>query len=312
MTRQIEGIRKSPDTIHTPEIQTPSLRLILNGQGDGAAMLFDKVVASGHEVVGVVATIKKDKEGKPDPLRNKATELGIPIINLGNVNKPESQAEMDSWDADLGVGFYLQTILSGETVTIPRYGTMNTHYSLLPKNRGRDAMNRSVLAGEPIGISTFMMNDVVDGGDIVDQTSFPNSDDQSQGALYYRYLEQFVEFVAGSVDKMAVGIDNHKKNGTPLPVTPQDHNKATEYPPLSTEELEVNFSAEPAVTINRKMNAGGPGATAMIEGVKVKIGKPEKFEGPPLQPGRIVEKSDKEMLIEANQGLIRIGRMQEV
>lgn len=322
MTQMIEGIKISPDSVRTPEIQTPSLRLILNGQGDGAAMLFDKVIANGHEVVGVVTTTKGVKEGKPDPLRIKATEAGVTIVDLGNVNaslrKPDDprflQAKKTLSDlrADLGVGFYLQAMLDNETLNIPEFGTMNTHYSLLPENRGRDAMNRSVLMGEPIGISTFMMNDEVDGGDIVDQTSFPNPDDQSQGALYYRYLEQFVEFVAESVNNMAAGIDSHKKNGTPLPVRPQDHSKATEYPPLSPEDLEVDFTNEPAVTINRKMNAGGPGATTLIEGKKYKIGKPTRLEGPPIQPGRIVEMTDKEVLIEAYQGLIKIGRLQEI
>ncbi len=302
----------SPELVQKP----PKLKILLNGQGEGAAMLMDKAIADGHEIVGVVATIKGLKEGNPDPLRAKAMEAGIPIVNLGDINnkKPDDERfiaakeKMKGWDADLGVGFYLQAIMDTETINIPKYGTMNTHYSRLPDNRGRDAMNRSVMNGEDIGISTFMMNEIVDGGDIVDQATFPNPGDKSQGALYYQHVEDFVDFVSCSINKMAVGIDEHRKNGAPLPVSPQDHAKATEYPPLTTAELFIDFTKINAITARNYMNAGGPGATAIIEGDVYKVAKPDIKQGPPLQPGRVVELTPDSATVEALQGIVTIGR----
>lgn len=68
-----EGLRPI-DTPNNPELKIPSLKLMINGQGEGAAALFDKAINDGHEIVGVVATIKKDREGNQDPLRTKALE----------------------------------------------------------------------------------------------------------------------------------------------------------------------------------------------------------------------------------------------
>jgi len=317
------GPKKSPTRNRegTPRKESliPSLRLIINGQGEGAALLFDKALSNGHEIVGIVGTIKKDAEGKMDPLRQKATDLNIPIVNLGDINnrKPgdekfeKAKERLRDMKADLSVGFYLQATLDDETIAIPEYGTMNMHLGD-PTNRGRDSMNRDILEGKPtVSIMTYMMNEIIDGGDVVDVKSFPNPGDKSQGALYFHYLGDFVQHVSDSIDKMAVGIDRHRKIGEPLPVTAQDHSKAREYPPLSEEELRVNFEEDDAETIKRKMLAGGPGATALIEGEEYKISRPTVYQGAPLTPGRIVENTPENVLTETSRGLISIGRRQK-
>lgn len=301
------------------ETPIPSLRLLINGQSEGAALLFDKVLSNGHEIVGIVGTIKKDANGNMDPLRQKATDLGIPIVNLGDINnrKPgdekyeRAKQKMRDMNADLGVGFYLQPTLDNETLAIPEFGTMNMHLGD-PANRGRDSMNRDILNGSPtVSITTFLMNEIIDGGDVVDVKSFPNPGDKSQGALYYQYLPNFIQQVSDSIDKMALGIDQHRKTGKPLPVTPQDHSKAKEYPPLSEEELYADFERDDAETLKRKMLAGGPGSTALIEGEEYKISKPTVYLGAPLTPGRLVENTPENVLVETAQGLISIGRRQK-
>lgn len=309
------------DQIQTPERIIPSIRVIINGQQQGASMLFDKVRAQGHEVVGVVSTITKDKDGNPDPLRQKAIEAGIPIVNLGDINLSNKNLTQERYDAanqklrdmnaDLAIGFYLQPTMSEETIQIPKFGSVNTHFSLLPLNAGRDAMNRDILDGNDIGITVFMMNEMIDGGDIVNQRTFPNPGDKSQGSLYFQYLEDFVQFVSDSVDKVAIAIDEFRKNGTPLPLSPQDLSKRTYFEPLTEEELRVDFTTMDADLINRKINAGGPGARAIIEGVEYKLGKPTRLLGPTQQPGRIAKRADDAVIIEATQGLVSLERLQK-
>jgi methionyl-tRNA formyltransferase len=310
-----EGLRPI-DTPNNPELKIPSLKLMINGQGEGAATLFDKAINDGHEIVGVVTTIKKDKEGNPDPLRAKALEQGIPIINLGDLSNKNfdkytaAKEKMKSWNADLGVGFYLQAILDEETIQIPKFGTMNMHLGN-PANRGRDSMNRDIRDGKPtVSIMTYMMDGIVDGGPVVDVKSFPNPGDKSQGALYFQYLPSFVEHVRDSINKMAIGIDEFRKNETPLPITPQVISEDTYYPPLTKGDLAVDFEKMDAITIKNYMNAGGPGATTIIEGQEYKISKPEAYEGPTI-PGRIVETDNNTLMEEAYQGIVKIGRFQK-
>lgn len=310
---------KPAETATSKESLIPRIRLIINGQGEGAAMLFDKAIESGHEVVGIVGTIKKDDKGNMDPMRQKATNLGIPIVNLGDINNRKSGDEkfeqakkkMRDMRADLSVGFYLQATLDDETIAIPEFGTMNMHLGD-PTNRGRESMNRDVLDGKPtVSIMTYMMNEIIDGGPVVDVKSFPNPGDKSQGALYFQYLPDFVQHVSDSINKMAIGIDKHRKTGAPLPVTTQDHSLAKTYPPMSEEELRADFELDDAETIKRKMLAGGVGSTTLIEGEVFKISKPTISQGAPFEPGRIVERNPEGVLREAARGLVHIGRLQK-
>lgn len=311
----------SPDAPQSPERNIPGIRVIINGQQEGAALLFDSLTATGHEVVGVIATVKKDKDGKNDPLRQKALDAEIPIVNLGDINMSNRNFSQEKYeaanqkiremDADIAIGFYLQPTMSDETIALPKFGSANTHFSMLPLNAGRDAMNRDILEGNDIGITVFMMNEMIDGGDIVDQRTFPNPGDKSQGALYYQYLEQFVRFASDSVDKIAIAIDEFRRNGTPLPLKPQDLSKRTYFEPLTDEELRVEFETMTADLINRKVNAGGPGAKALIEGVEYKLGKPSVQLGPTQETGKIIDRTDGGATIEATQGLISIGRLQK-
>ncbi|HMS22807.1 MAG TPA: formyltransferase family protein [Candidatus Levybacteria bacterium] len=321
-TPEARGSIVQSDVLNSPERLTPGIRVVINGQGEGAALLFDKVSESGHEVVGVITTVKKTKDGSHDPLRQKAIDSKIPIVNIGDINVNNkllseekynaANQKLKDMNAHISVGFYLQATMSDETLSIPEFGSINTHYSYLPENAGRDSMNRDVLEGKDIGISVYMMNQIIDGGDIIDQTTFPNPGDQSQGALYYQHLEGFVNFVAKSVDKMAIGIDEYRKNGTPLPLVPQDFSKRTYFDPLTPEDLQVDFKSMDADRINRTMNAGGPGSTVLIDGVLEKIAKPTVYPGPSFIPGREITAIDTSVtMFETTQGIIGIGRRQK-
>jgi hypothetical protein len=48
----------------------------------------------------------------------------------------------------------------------------------------------------------------------------------------------------------------------------------------------------------------------MIERQEYKISKPEVYEGPTI-PGRLVETEDSSLMVEARQGIVKIGRSQK-
>lgn len=317
--------KASPEITRTPETPIPPITFLFNGQGKYAADLLGRLIADGHEPVGIVTPKPKIENGTLviDPLRQHVLDLNetrrqegkdeIPIINLGTVNNADVQEQMRKMQPDLGISMFLQKRLEPETFKIPKYGTLNIHYSLLPDERGRNAMERNILNGyEVLGITTFLTARGMDVGPIAGYFAYENNG-ESQGSQYHRHSEDAIELVRQSVSNLAIAIHERKNNSKQkLPLLAQNPSEATSNPPLTAEELEVDFSTMTAEEISRKMNAGGPGATTLIEGKKYKIGKPTRLEGPPIQPGRIVEMTDKEVLIEAYQGLIKIGRLQEI
>lgn len=276
--------RPRTELLISPEQKAPSLKLSFNGQGDGAAKVLRQLMEHGHEIVGVVAT--KNEE---DPVRKLATETGIPIVNLGVVNKPKSIETMQSWNADLGVGFFLQASLDQGVYSIPEYGTMNFHLSLLNKRRGRDSMNWAVLKGDKyLGASWFLMSKKIDAGPIVRQIKFTNNE-KSQGAQYFEHLDEFITNTADAVDEMAVGIDIRRKSTgrEKLPLVAQDPKTATEDPPMTLKHTRVSPRIMRADTIIRTIQAGGPGTWVMrAEGGRLFLSKPSlDTSGIQLLPG---------------------------
>lgn len=59
-------------------------------------------------------------------------------------------------------------ILSKEILDMPKYGCVNVHASLLPKYRGASPIQWAVIDGcEYSGVTTMMMNEGIDTGDIL-------------------------------------------------------------------------------------------------------------------------------------------------
>src|ERR1043165_1319885 len=66
----------------------------------------------------------------------------------------------------LDVGLHKSgTIYRRETIESFRLGILNAHIGILPKYRGRSVMERSLLQGDPPGISVFFIDEGIDTGE---------------------------------------------------------------------------------------------------------------------------------------------------
>ncbi|MGE5041991.1 MAG: methionyl-tRNA formyltransferase [Candidatus Levyibacteriota bacterium] len=294
------------DIIKSPEQKNPGLKLLFNGQGDGAAQVFKRLLEEGHEIVGVVTT--KNEE---DPLRKLALEHNLPIVNLARVNKEEEVERMKKWGADLGVGFYLQAQLNQGVYSIPEFGTMNFHLSPLPKRRGRDSMNWGILKGDKkLGASWFLMSKKIDAGPIARQITFKNNG-KSQGAQYFEHLEEFVEHTVDAVNEMSEAIHKRRESGNKarLPLVPQIPKEVTEDPRLGLKHTRVRPNILTAETGYNRIQAGGPGAWIMQKEAKGRIflSKPSlDTSGLVLVPGETAV-IDKGLAIGMKRGVLIAG-----
>jgi methionyl-tRNA formyltransferase len=83
-------------------------------------------------------------------------------------------------EPDLILCFSYSMILTDELLRIPRFGAINIHGAILPKYRGANALNWTIINGETeTGVTAHFMTNVVDGGSIINQKFtpiFPNDD----------------------------------------------------------------------------------------------------------------------------------------
>lgn len=137
----------------TPEISVPYLELL----------------ARRTQVVGVVSQPDKPagralKVG-PTPIKRKALELGLPVHQPV---KPTALApELKALAPDLAVAVAYGRLLRPEMLAVPRHGTLNVHFSLLPRYRGAAPVQWSLVRGESrTGVTVFWLDEGMDTGAI--------------------------------------------------------------------------------------------------------------------------------------------------
>lgn len=76
-------------------------------------------------------------------------------------------------------------ILPSSVYTLASKGSFNVHASLLPQFRGAAPINHAIISGaKKTGVTSFLLNDVVDTGSILQQYSMPIQDGTTAGELY--------------------------------------------------------------------------------------------------------------------------------
>src|SRR5438309_1815887 len=120
------------------------MRIVVIGQAAFGESVFKRLVAAGHEVVGVSAPASPEGS-RPDPLWAAAEGAGLPVIETRRLRKPEVFERYTALRPDLNAMAFVTDILRPNVLSAPRLGTIQYHPSLLPRHRGRSAMNWAII-----------------------------------------------------------------------------------------------------------------------------------------------------------------------
>jgi len=118
-------------------------------------------------------------------IHQQAERYNIPVhtpITLKDSQAVEVLRQMKP-DAILVAAYGL--ILPRDIITLPRFGCLNIHASLLPRWRGAAPIQRAILAGDTVSGITLMKMDVgLDDGDILRQSTCPILPEMTAGQLH--------------------------------------------------------------------------------------------------------------------------------
>jgi methionyl-tRNA formyltransferase len=105
----------------------------------------------------------------PSPVKVLAQENNIPVLTPEKINSDFTE-ELKKYGIDLSIVVAYGSILPTEVIDMPKFGTLNIHYSLLPKWRGATPLEATLLAGESeTGVTIQKMAKKLDAGDVVAQ-----------------------------------------------------------------------------------------------------------------------------------------------
>jgi len=123
---------------------------------------------------------------QPSPIKLKALELQLPIAQPISLKDPSFVEQLRDINPDFIVVVAFR-IVPNEILSIPKYGTINLHPSLLPKYRGPSPIQWAIINDEKItGVTTILLNDQIDGGPILLQIHEPIYDTDNFESLHNR------------------------------------------------------------------------------------------------------------------------------
>lgn len=148
------------------------MRILFMGSPE-IAVPFLETLHKQEEVVGVV-TLKDQPAGrgyklKPPPVKEAALHLGLGVHQPEQIKNNRDFLELlKNLGIDLSVVIAYGKILPREILEAPRIGSINIHFSLLPKYRGPAPIQWVLINGEKqTGITIFWMNEKIDAGEII-------------------------------------------------------------------------------------------------------------------------------------------------
>src|SRR4029079_11737094 len=241
---------------------------------------------------------------KPDPVKQKAISLGIPVRQHKSFKAPELREEFVALNADLAILAFVSQIVPERVFSAPRLGSVCFHPSLLPKYRGASAINWALIKGETVtGLTLFWVDRGIDTGPILLQKEVPVDPEDTTGSLYFNKIFPLgIEAIGEAVDLI--------KRGNP-PRIVQDESKASYDPPCRDEHAKIDWS-KPAQEVYNLIRGCDPqpGAHAAHQGKPVRIFDGHLFAGSNVAPaGQIIEIGAEEVTIALNGGTLTVKRM---
>jgi methionyl-tRNA formyltransferase len=275
------------------------MKLVYMGTPQFALQPLRALAAAGHEIVGVVTRIDKPSgRGRilaSPPVKQVAAEMMLPVFQPRRVREPEFIATLKSLNVEAIVVAAYGQILPKEILTLPKFGCINIHASLLPLYRGAAPINWAIMHGDAeTGITVMQMDEGMDTGAMLLQESIPIGSKDTAGSMLEKLSSLGARLITESLPLIA--------SGSIVPRM-QDNSKATLAPLLKKEDGFIDWTLSATEIHNRIRGVSPwPGAYTYLDGEMIKI----------LESEVIIGKGEPGVLFEVDKGALAVGTGSEL
>lgn len=292
------------------------MKIVFAGTPEFAAVALEALYAAGHDIV-LVMTQPDRPAGRGMKLQASAvkqcalahnTEVIQPVSLKLNGKYPDiAQAANDhlqSIDYDVMVVAAYGLILPESILTIPRYGCLNIHASLLPRWRGAAPIHRAIEAGDAqTGVTIMQMDVGLDTGDMLLADSMAITPDMTTGSCHDALAEMGGQLIVKALDLL--------QNNT-FTATPQPAAGVTYAEKITKQEAQLDFT-QPAVRLACQIRAFNPfpGAYTHWQGNLVKVWQAAvvNLSG---KPGDVIAVDPKEgVTVACGEGALCLSQLQK-
>lgn len=287
------------------------LRIAFYGTPEFATGILDTLHQSAHEVVAVITAPDKPagrgRKLQQSHVKQYATAHNIPVLQPTNLKSDSFLEQLSTYQIDVQVIVAFRMLPKQVWQHAPM-GTFNLHASLLPQYRGAAPINWAIInQDEKTGVTTFFIDDKIDTGAIIDQSSCKITPRETVGTLYYKLQDLGKELTLKTLNDIAAGKVSPKVQEEHPTLKPAPklfaHNTTIDWTKSASEvdALVRGLSPYPVAKSNLFTNEATLGIKIHETIVLV---EEHNFE-----PGRIVQK-EKQLFVACGTHLVEIVKMQ--
>lgn len=235
---------------------------------------------SRHELVRVISQPDRPA-GRGQSLKSSAVsqwaiDAGVELV------RPEAIEDLNRAieDLDLLVTIGYGRILPEQSLSLPTFGCINLHFSLLPQYRGAAPVQRALEAGEKqSGVTVFKLDSGMDTGPIYSSRVIDIDPAFRSSEVFTQLAVLGLEVVNEAIELIATGHKPHEQTG-----------KASHAGKISKEEAKIDWYLPANVTLNKIRGFyPAPIAWTIFRDQIVKISLAKIHSQPiALQPGEIL------------------------
>lgn len=238
------------------------------------------------------------------PVKEKALEHHIPVYQPVKVREEGFLAELKKINPDVIVVVAFGQILPESILTLPKYGCINVHASLLPKYRGAAPIQWAVINGEKeTGITTMYMAKGLDTGDMIDKTVIEVAPKETGESLHDKLSAAGGELILKTLASLEEGTVKR---------IPQDDAQSS-YAGMLTKDLgEIDWKKD-AASIERLIRGlnSWPSAYTFWNGKTLKIWDADVVESNVDVPAGTVTAVEKNhILVQTGEGQLKLNEVQ--
>jgi len=284
-------------------------KLIFMGTPEFAIPTLKALIHHGHNILTVVTQPDRPKgRGRKmtaPSVKKLAIEHGIEVLQPERASEDRFCNLIRKKEPDMIIVLAFGQILKKNLLTIPKWGVINIHASLLPKYRGAAPIQWAILNNESkTGLTVMLMDEGLDTGPILSQMELPILKDETVGHLHDRLALLAGDMIIKTLMDMA---------GSQIKKIPQNDSLVTYAPKIQRDDCLIDWKQQ-AIKISALIRAldPRPGAYTLLRGKEVKLFSSRVVDEDRLDvvPGRVVRHGGEGLLVETAQGRIEIKEMQ--
>jgi len=284
------------------------MRIIFMGTAEFAVPSLSILYEHHHEICAVV-TVPDKPQGRglmmqSSPIKEFAVKHQLPLLQPMQLKDERLCSHIRELAPDLIVVVAFR-ILPKEVFTIPRFGSINLHASLLPQYRGAAPINWAIINGETeTGVSTFFLQEKVDTGNIILRARVAISENQTAGELHDVLADTGAELVLHSVQLI---------EGNKVRIQQQENSVISYAPKIFRSDCKINWekSVKEIHNFIRGLSPT-PCAFTTFEGTTIKIYESKIISNermPFANNGTIIDIQNR-LAVAANDGVLELMTLQ--